>query len=148
MRGGGVRGLSQRQRLCTWSPNKLWRSNSIFWLRMTWNKEYKRFSACKPVAKDRVNLLWPYCRALIKTMLIFRWSGLNFNSKMFRQDEKPVSPPPSLSPDSSPSLPKKNYLGMERKDNEASSAFYPLIFCFRKCYISNFLTKVKNTIHI
>jgi hypothetical protein len=29
--GGGVlRGLSQWVQLCTWSPNKLWRSNSIF----------------------------------------------------------------------------------------------------------------------
>ncbi len=95
-----------------------------------------------------MSLLWPYCRPLIKTMLISRWSGLNFNSKMFRQDEKPVPPlpsPPPLSPDSSPSLPKKNYLGMERKANEASSAFIPLNIRFRKCYISNFLTNVKNT---
>ncbi len=32
--GGGVRGLSQWVQLCIWSPNKLWRSNSIFnlWL--------------------------------------------------------------------------------------------------------------------
>jgi hypothetical protein len=29
---GGVRGLSQWVQLCTWSPNKLWRSNSIFYL--------------------------------------------------------------------------------------------------------------------
>ncbi len=28
--GGGLRGLSQRVWLGTWSPNKLWRSNSIF----------------------------------------------------------------------------------------------------------------------
>ncbi len=28
--GGGLRGLSQWVQLCTWSPNKLWRSNSIF----------------------------------------------------------------------------------------------------------------------
>jgi hypothetical protein len=27
--GGGVEGLSQGVQLCTWSPNKLWRSNSI-----------------------------------------------------------------------------------------------------------------------
>ncbi len=35
--GGGLRGLSQWVQLCTWSPNKLWRSNSIFnlWLQMT-----------------------------------------------------------------------------------------------------------------
>ncbi len=28
--GGGLRGLSQWVQLCTWSPNKLWRSNSIY----------------------------------------------------------------------------------------------------------------------
>ncbi len=28
--GGGLRGLSQCVQLCTWSANKLWRSNSIF----------------------------------------------------------------------------------------------------------------------
>ncbi len=28
--GKGLRGLSQWVQLCTWSPNKLWRSNSIF----------------------------------------------------------------------------------------------------------------------
>jgi hypothetical protein len=26
----GLRGLSKRVQLCSWSPNKLWRSNSIF----------------------------------------------------------------------------------------------------------------------
>jgi hypothetical protein len=33
---GELRGLSQRVQLCTWSPNELWRSNSIFnqWLQM------------------------------------------------------------------------------------------------------------------
>ncbi len=30
MREVAVRGLSQWVQLCTWSPNKLWRSNSIF----------------------------------------------------------------------------------------------------------------------
>ncbi len=30
MRGGGWRSLSQWVQLCTWSPNKLWRYNSIF----------------------------------------------------------------------------------------------------------------------
>jgi hypothetical protein len=30
--GGGVRGLSQWVQLCTWSPNKLWRSNSMQYL--------------------------------------------------------------------------------------------------------------------
>ncbi len=36
--GGGVRGLSQWVQLYTWSPNKLWRSNSIFdlWKTRTW----------------------------------------------------------------------------------------------------------------
>jgi hypothetical protein len=28
--GGELRGLSQYEQVCTWSPNKLWRSNSIF----------------------------------------------------------------------------------------------------------------------
>ncbi len=28
--GGGLRDLSQWEQLCTWSPNKLWRSYSIF----------------------------------------------------------------------------------------------------------------------
>jgi hypothetical protein len=28
--GDGLQGLSQWVQLCTWSPNKLWRSNSIF----------------------------------------------------------------------------------------------------------------------
>jgi hypothetical protein len=32
---GGLRGFSQWVQLCTWSPNKLWRSNSTFnlWIR-------------------------------------------------------------------------------------------------------------------
>jgi hypothetical protein len=30
--GGGLRGLSQWLQLCKWSPNKLWRSNSILYL--------------------------------------------------------------------------------------------------------------------
>ncbi len=39
MRGGrGGRGLSQWEQLCTWSPNKLWRSNSMFnlWFVSVW----------------------------------------------------------------------------------------------------------------
>ncbi len=36
MRGGGLQGLSQWVQLCTWSPNKLWRSNSIFNLWALW----------------------------------------------------------------------------------------------------------------
>jgi hypothetical protein len=35
--GVGLRGLSQWVRLCTWSPNKIWRSNSIFNL---WFQQY------------------------------------------------------------------------------------------------------------
>jgi len=57
MRGGGgtVRGLSQWVQLCmhiaqcTWSPNKLWRSNSIFNLWFTQRQI------------DRINMVfWPY----------------------------------------------------------------------------------------
>ncbi len=40
MRGGGLRDLSQWVQLFTWSPNKLWRSNSIFNLCVVWIPMY------------------------------------------------------------------------------------------------------------
>ncbi len=45
--GGGVagQGLSQWEQLCTWSPNKLWRSNSIFNL---WFRRMSRGSTPQP----------------------------------------------------------------------------------------------------
>ncbi len=66
MGGGGVHGLSQWVQLCTWSPNKLWRSNSIFNL---WHKPTSYLSFLTRRQPDR---------SKVETITAFREKKIHF----------------------------------------------------------------------
>ncbi len=130
-RGGESRGLSQWIHLCTWSPKKLWISNSIFNLRLrptalaqstvlspnflTFKVTRHRFQRVEKLVLEEIdsmlrNLKFKNCRRHMLYMLGGRRPSIRPHHKVCNHSEYPLAGigtlPPPLSPASVPLPPE------------------------------------------